>query len=661
MGTYRYLPVFKRLAFVSLLLLMPAGLSAQNGASGQALFQFLGSYSSQGVPNYLEAQKDVIDSLQLRDIAVALPESKPVPQFHPEYIAVQSETELKLTKEADVWVTFVGEMAGFRNVLGFYTYDLNNPPATADQIIGKTVIFPNVSTAGSGGGLAIGSKVKIGHFKANTGIGWFLIADGWKENGVGSGNYILYSNPAFNPESSTTDKPHTVLLHDKGRNKLILGFEDLRRDQGSDQDFNDVLFSISASPFEAIQKNNVISIASSVVSPISQPSNPVSGSMTNTNINDSYNTSTNNTSNSVNNQNTTISNSNSNNTTHTTNTNSNNTTTNTNSNNTNVVNNTTTIVNNNTTIVTTGGNMNGSNVNGSGASNNTSTNNSSDNKPAPGRNTPANPTRPGRYEPVASGKPNTTFPESNTSESVALPSGMCSLYGFNEADFKKTYNLIRSKPVEDVRVSTLRQAAKGRYLTIDQSVQLLRLLTVGEHRLETAKYLYDYSCERHNYFMVSQVLTTASHEREFNAFLEKKNPSVAQSRPVPPVRQSGRPRGYSSSASSAIPQPLPGYTSDAYAPNAFTDAEFEVLKSNVQQQSFSDTKLTIIQQAVKNRSLSTAQDIELMNLMSFEQDKLKLAKWLYDFTYDQQNYYKVNAAFSFSSTVDELNKYLNSK
>jgi Domain of unknown function (DUF4476) len=85
------------------------------------------------------------------------------------------------------------------------------------------------------------------------------------------------------------------------------------------------------------------------------------------------------------------------------------------------------------------------------------------------------------------------------------------------------------------------------------------------------------------------------------------------------------------------------------------------LKSNVKQQNFSDTKLTIIQQAVRNRSLSTAQDIELMNLMSFEQDKLTLAKWLYDVTYDPQNYYKVNSAFSFSTTIDELNTYLNNR
>jgi Domain of unknown function (DUF4476) len=128
------------------------------------------------------------------------------------------------------------------------------------------------------------------------------------------------------------------------------------------------------------------------------------------------------------------------------------------------------------------------------------------------------------------------------------------MYGFTETDFKKTYSLIRSKPVEDVRVSTLKQAVKGRYVTIDQCTQLLDLLTVGQHRLEMAKYLYDYSCEKTNYFMVSRVLTVSAHEREFNAFLEKKNSqtTVAQTPPAAPVRQTRR--GYSSSASSSAPQ-----------------------------------------------------------------------------------------------------------
>ena len=50
----------------------------------------------------------------------------------------------------------------------YYTYDLNNPPATAPQPEDITIIFPNASALGSGGGLQVGDKVKLGTFAANS-------------------------------------------------------------------------------------------------------------------------------------------------------------------------------------------------------------------------------------------------------------------------------------------------------------------------------------------------------------------------------------------------------------------------------------------------------------------------------------------------------------
>ncbi len=647
----------------------------------QTTFQTLGAYQAQGVPAYLEGQPDVIDSVLLKMIAAALPEQKAVPLFHPQYITQQAETEVKLTAATDVWVTFVAEGAGWKNTLGFYTYDLNNPPKSPEQIANLTVIFPNVSSAGSGGALAAGSKVKIGHFKANMGIGWFLVADGWRNNAVSQGNYVLYANAAFNPEPTPAQRAHTVLLQDKASSKLILGFEDTRRDQGSDNDFNDVLFYITANSLAAIQTENIVTAPSPAVTPVvnnTPPATPPAnetpannpGKTTGTNpdanppansnhtaadpkhsptatnshttTNNHNTTNTNNLSSNSNN----VTNTNHNNSTvnHTTNNNNNNTNTNTttntaNSNNVNS-NNTTynTTVINNTTVVTTASNSN------NGSNNQSHSNNTNGGQPGGGRNpngrTPNGHNRPGnnpQQNPPPGSNPAPGSPVPNT------PPAGCAHNGFSERDFARTYAVIKNKPNEDVRQSTLQQAVKGRLLTVDQAVQLLKLLTVSPNRLATAKYLYDYTCEKNNYFLVSQVLTVASHERDFNAFLSRKNAA-----PVP--------------APSFTDAPTPGpFQTTAYAPDGFTEAEFESLKSSVIQQHFTDTRMGIIRQAVRGRSLTTAQDIELIRLFSFEQDKVKLAKFLYDFTSDGQNYFKINNLFSFSTSVDELNKYLSTK
>jgi len=46
-----------------------------------------------------------------------------------------------------------------------------------------------------------------------------------------------------------------------------------------------------------------------------------------------------------------------------------------------------------------------------------------------------------------------------------------------------------------------------------------------------------------------------------------------------------------------------------------------------------------------------------MNTFSFEDTKLEFAKYAYERTYDIGNYYKLNDAFSFESSIEELNEY----
>ena len=228
-------------------------------------YQYLGTYTTDGTPNYLEPVGDVVSVETLEMISNSLPESYPVPDYNPHYITSGYDTNLEIEANADVWVTFVSEGAGYKNVLGYYTYDVNNPPTTTPQPEDITIIFPNVSALGSGGGLLVGDKVKIGSFTAGTGIGWVLLANAWNSNTstVGNGLWQLYSNPEFNPETQPELQHHNVLLNDPDNQRVILGFEDIRRDYGScDNDFNDAVFYVTANPYTALRTTNYADVAS---------------------------------------------------------------------------------------------------------------------------------------------------------------------------------------------------------------------------------------------------------------------------------------------------------------------------------------------------------------------------------------------------------------
>lgn len=229
-------------------------------------FKYLGSYTADGKPNYL-ATSDVVSNATMDLVKLALPEGKPVPIYNPQYIYSGYASDILLRDSAEVWVTFVDEGAGYRNVLGFYTYNLNNPLTSAPNDTSITIIFPNISKVGSGGSLEAGNKVKLGNFSKNTGIGFILLADGWRNGAVTNGLWKLYSNSAFNPEANPARKQHNALLADPENNRIILGFEDIRRDNAScDNDFNDALFYITASPYVAIVTDNVAPIDTSFTS-----------------------------------------------------------------------------------------------------------------------------------------------------------------------------------------------------------------------------------------------------------------------------------------------------------------------------------------------------------------------------------------------------------
>ncbi|GAA4064225.1 hypothetical protein GCM10022389_06290 [Flavobacterium cheonanense] len=89
-------------------------------------------------------------------------------------------------------------------------------------------------------------------------------------------------------------------------------------------------------------------------------------------------------------------------------------------------------------------------------------------------------------------------------------------------------------------------------------------------------------------------------------------------------------------------------------------ADFQRAKSSVEKQSFAETKMKVAKQFTTSNCLSTDQIIEIVNLFSFEENKLDYAKFAYSKCVDKNNYFMVNDAFSFSSSTDELTEYIES-
>lgn len=210
-------------------------------------------YNENGTPVVMEPDEVVCETLLPTLFEEVLPERQNALVAHPEYFENPAKT-IHLTEEAEVKITFLNEGAGYKNVLGYYTYEAGNPPQSVEDL-DKIVIFPNSSAQGSGGELIRGNTIRLlGTFPADTMVGFFLIADGWRNQTITEGHYTQYTDLILND-----GRQQTLIFHENECNATVISFEDISVPNG-DKDFNDAIFQIHADPPTAIDTTEYIQI-----------------------------------------------------------------------------------------------------------------------------------------------------------------------------------------------------------------------------------------------------------------------------------------------------------------------------------------------------------------------------------------------------------------
>ena len=101
------------------------------------------------------------------------------------------------------------------------------------------------------------------------------------------------------------------------------------------------------------------------------------------------------------------------------------------------------------------------------------------------------------------------------------------------------------------------------------------------------------------------------------------------------------------------------YTSEHDFVEVMSMHHFSILKETIKRSSFDSKRIEIAKYAVMDNMFRSTQILELMELLSFESHRLELAKFAYRSTVDTENYFTVNSAFSFGSSITALYHYIN--
>jgi hypothetical protein len=220
----------------------------------KAPYMTVSPYDDSGKPITMEPDEVICSTLLPNLFNTVLPERQNAITAHPEYFTHPAKN-IHIKQEAEVKLTFVSEGAGYKNILGYYAYDINNPPQTVEDLV-KVVIFPNASAQYSGGELIPGNTVKLlGRFPADTMIGFFVIADGWRNGEITEGFTTQHTDAFLN----SNGQQQALIFHDRSCSSTIICFEDISVPNG-DKDYNDAIFQIEASPATAIDTSDYFQI-----------------------------------------------------------------------------------------------------------------------------------------------------------------------------------------------------------------------------------------------------------------------------------------------------------------------------------------------------------------------------------------------------------------
>jgi hypothetical protein len=212
-------------------------------ATGLGGLKILAISIDEGVPDDIEPT-DPCETL-MANISEMFPESVDVRNVHDDLFSDTAWLNIHVTEETPVFVSFIDEGAGWRNTFGYYTYPADNPPQSIEDLE-KQIVFPNVSKVGEGGGLDFGDRVQLGDgsFPAGTVIGFYLVAQGWKNGLTVDGVYTHYTDKLFNIDQAQ----QSTLFVSSDCDDIVLTFEDIQVNSSTcDHDFNDIILTIKDS------------------------------------------------------------------------------------------------------------------------------------------------------------------------------------------------------------------------------------------------------------------------------------------------------------------------------------------------------------------------------------------------------------------------------
>jgi len=100
------------------------------------------------------------------------------------------------------------------------------------------------------------------------------------------------------------------------------------------------------------------------------------------------------------------------------------------------------------------------------------------------------------------------------------------------------------------------------------------------------------------------------------------------------------------------------YNTGGYMPMGMSPESFSMLMASMRREAFDETRVRMATSAITMSGVTSAQLAGLMRMLTFDSNRLNLAKIAYNFVVDKNNIFLINDAFTFNSNADEFYRYI---
>jgi hypothetical protein len=231
-------------------------------------------------------------------------------------------------------------------------------------------------------------------------------------------------------------------------------------------------------------------------------------------------------------------------------------------------------------------------------------------------------------------------------------------YPISDDEFYNYVDEILRQYGDNNRYAKATQIIQNQCLSVEQIMKIASLLDAEQTRLQYLEDAYQYSYDYNNYGNCSQLFTNQEYRNNFNDYYSRQG----QGRPANsnnPGNQEGH--TYSNNPGNYQGNVNPG-TQVTYGSCRVSQDEMNSIIKSINDQTFTSSKVSVAKQIIQAKRCFTSQQIKtLVDLMTFEDSKLDLAKYCYDYCIDRDNYYLINSSLTMSSDVEELSSYIRGK